>query len=207
MRVTIKNVDRQTAHLIKNIKYATAQTINQVAFKAKSEAIPFYIEAELEVKKKNVSNAFLYTKAKKDHLKSKIYMKDDWHDMVLPQHFVGGDRERKGFERSMISEDNLSPTGISIQSIYVRSISKARYRKISNEVKSSAKSKYFVLESKQGDKPAGVYERFKTKVKLLTIFVPKPKYPKILDLAVPVSAVINREFDMNFDRNLRNALR
>ncbi len=207
MKITVRNLNRKTNHLIKNIKFAAAKTLNGVTYKAKSTYIPAYLKANLDIKKNPVSNAFLFTRATKNNVQTLIYMKDDWHRGVLTQHFEGGDRDRKGFEKAMVYEDHLSPTGISIQSQYTKTISKKRYRKITNEIRGGGKSKYFVIENAQRTKPAGVYERFKTKVKLLTVFVERPNYSDILDLEEPVSEAIKDHFDTDFHTNLQNALR
>jgi len=207
MKITIKDKTAGTARILRNVDFATSMTLNQIAYKAKDHYVPKYINDNLDIKRKTVATSSAkVVLSKKDNLQASVFISQDWHMSVLEQHFEGGDRERMMFEKELMFMDDLSPSGISIKSNRLKTLTKRRYATIKDSLGKKG-SKYFVLSKKRKDIPQGVYERFAKGIKPVTIFAGSPDYNKFMNLYDPVFDAVTENFERYFKINMLDAIR
>jgi len=186
----------------RDIPYVSVLSLNNLAFDAK-ESIDKEIAAKLNIKKRPLISSVRINKASKSKPYAKIFVDEwSWHHKVLLPHYFGGDRERKGLEKSMIYFGYMSrneiltpPPGVTIKPLtYVKMISQLKlvYKSgySANETKKSKfrnmskkGERYFVIPSyKKSHLHPGIYARMSdSNYPVCMLRISKtPNYKKIL---------------------------
>jgi hypothetical protein len=212
----------------KQLPYATMLATNNIAFdyldKQKKE-----VQGGLNWKRK-APNTVRIKKATKSRPYAEIYVDEShWGYFALKQHFVGGDRHRKGMEKAMVAlgymykHEILTPSpGVRIRpSTYVQMISQlkltyksgydanetTRSRKRKSKTKTSLR--FFIITGKSKSPLApGIYARMSGTDKLVCMLriSEKPTYKKRFDMKKTLIKVYNRRGQEHFNKAWAHAL-
>lgn len=138
-------------------------------------------------------------------------------EIMLP-HIRGGPRRQKRGERALASRGRMGGKRYYVPGQGARlnrygNITPAQINKILSGVQgqrdsfqdTTRRSKYFILN--RNGQPHGVYQRLKTKVKPMLIFVGPPHYRRRLDFFGIAERTIKRWWPVKMNRALRNEIR
>ena len=186
----------------RDIPYIARIALNDLAFNTK-EMIDKDIAKSLHINKKKLTTSVRVKKATKSNPYAKVYIDEwAWQHKTLKHHFFGGDRDRKGLEKSLIAHGHMTkneiltpPPGVTIRpSTYVKIIAQLKvvYKSgySANETKKSRfrassrrSERYFVIPSwSRSHLHPGIYARMPDANKPISILriVKRPNYKKRL---------------------------
>lgn len=211
----------------KQIPFATMNTLNNLAFSVMNSHKK-QVSDGLKWKTK-IPNAIKVKKATKQNLISEVFIDEwSWGWYALKQHYIGGDRHRKGLEKAMqyygfITKDEiLTPSpGVKINAgRYTQILSqlqlnyKAGYS--ANETKNSRRKnstsdlRYFIITkySKVKHKP-GIYARMEGYDKPICLLriSKKPTYKKRFDFESTVNKIWTEKGESFFNEAMQNAIK
>lgn len=180
----------------KQMPYAAVLATNKLVFAAMEEQKKETL-GDLVWKRKMLPNAIRYTKATKSNPYAELFLNEkSWTYYALKQHFIGGDRHRKGLEKLIKAKGYISNDEILIPVARIKvSVSK----EIADELKSKPK-KFFIITSKnKSHLIPGIYTRLNAYDKPILLFLisSKPKYKKRFDLKTTIIK-IHRENGQRF---------
>lgn len=209
----------------RDVPYIKMLTVNNIAFDAMN-SMKKEIRGNLNINKKSVPNSFRIRKATKSKPYAELFVDEfSWQYKVLAHHFSGGDRERRGMEKSLIRSGHmykheiLTPSpGVKIRAyVYVQMMSQLRLNDKAgynaNETKSSrakgsakkTSARFFVVTGKSKSPMApGIYARMPGHDKPICMLriSEKPHYKKRFDLEATTSKVIARRYS----KHLKDAM-
>jgi len=228
LTVDTKQVEKNFKNLARQLPYITMLALNDTAFDAQS-SLKSTVKGKLKIKKQSVANAFRVKKASKTNLVSQVFVPTTaWQNDVLSQHFHGGDRERKGLEDilrhmgAMSKSQILTPSGTGFvkrrgYKQITTALKKAYPRGYKTNIFKRSKGRpnredYFIAtkrDKRTSHLSEGVYYRPAGEEFLVSILTisDSPRYTKRLDVKQITQKVVDRRFNIHFDKAIQKAMR
>jgi hypothetical protein len=224
VNVNLSQFNRDIEKIRKVQKKVLVDALNWTAFDAR-DANKLDMDSVFDNPTPWTKNAFAVKKAKPSSLKASVTAKDTRGRMkasaseYLARQVSGGDRDQGGFERLLRSRRILPHNFRAVVDKTVRrnrygNLSKARYQKIVQQVKSvdDGGEGYFLLRaSKKSSRraPLGIFHRKQNDVieSVFNFTAKKVNYKKRLDFFKTVEDVRDRKFASAYRRSLMRQLR
>ena len=214
----------------RDIPYIAMIATNNIAFDTK-QTIDKEIGGKLNIRKKRLTTSVRVKKASKSNPYAKVFIDENsWQHDTLKHHFFGGDRDRKGLEKSLMrfgfmSSDEIltPPPGVTIRpSTYVKMISQLKlvYKSgyAANETKKSRfrnktkrKERYFVIGTyERSHLHPGIYVRMPDHDKPINIMriAKKPNYKdRLKDFDETVEEIFDKKSEMHLGKAMDYVLK
>ena len=213
----------------KQLPFATALAITRTA-KSVEQRLLADMSSAFKPASPYVAHSTFSTAATKQNLTATIGLKDikpvsgTAPSVLLKEHFSGGLRGNKPFEKAITSLGGL-PTGwraIPGSGIKLDAYGNPSRREIGEMLgalrshlqiykgrgKRLTLTVFFVVPvGAQSNLPPGIYKRLDRTIKAMFIFVQSARYRKVIDFERSAAQVVAREFQPAFDAAFRDAIR
>ena len=215
----------------KQIPFAIRITTNDLAFEVLNR-VKYEIATKLSINKNAMMSVVRVKKATSSRPYAEVFLDEHkWQYKAIAHHFTGGDRERKGLEKSMIywgymyKWEILTPSpGVKIRpGTYVQIHSQLKLDYIagwnSNETKKSklrkmadkkSRARFFAITGKSNSPLApGIYTARKgdTRPTMILRIAEKPTYKKRFDFDKTLQATYRDRGDYLFNKAMQTAIR
>lgn len=218
----------------RQIPFATAKTLTTIA-KLSQKAVQVEMEQKFDRPTPFTLKSTFIKPATKQNLQAMVYIKDFSPggksrplNETLAHEFGGGTRVRKRLEVSLeraglISADEFVVPGEGAKLDRYGNMSRGQVQQVLSQLRAgpdpyayksdSTRSKRNVKAtggyfwSRGGKLPRGAWQRTGTGVKPILIVIKSPTYRRRIDMNAIVTKVINARFDIEFRKNLAEAIR
>ena len=201
----------------RDLPYIISRSINETAKVVKEAEITEMRRIFDRPTPFTLNSLYIYPSTK-TRLRGEVNVKDQAAKYILP-NVEGGPRTMKRSERYLASfyvpgkgarvnsYGNISP-GQVMQILSVLKRAPDRYQNITVQSKRRNKKArdYFAIYTKKGRLLPGIYERMKTGVKPIMMFIKEPKYKKLFRFYEIGKGVVALNFELIFDRVVRIVL-